>query len=1116
LNLSATAEPRLTTPRSEPALRPTLRQPLHHLKAGIRRYVILESLALLVIVATGWALASLVFDWGILFQLFSFDYLRDAGTAAHVLIRGGFFVTLLTLVGWVLVRYLALRLAKPISETDLSVLLERKFGKELGDRLVTAVELSDAEAARRAGYSWTMVEATTDEAESRLRTVRVGDVLNQSRLAKRLTIAVLCVVGCAAGVVLATEVVGTWAERNLLFINLPWPRSVVLELVGFPNRSRAIPFGNELKVTVRSAKWAVADGTSSEGWRPLRWEDVRRGRSQHSWELEGVSAEALYDVLPPEWRQLTLDQVEARVSESAGGVDRQLGLALIRKLQEYLWEHRQDKKTLPPELAAFLPEKLRQMTVDQQKVVLEAAAALSRQDAERIAAGLTQLRPALGDAALSLINLWPASPGHPLPCMAALQKFGYERDQDIRAFAMPENERVLLPAEWREKLAVRDLAKRLKTFSTEESAELLGKAVAERVRQFFASLEERAGRSKLGTRKTFRQLNVPDKITLEFENIVEAEERSRGRAKRGQPELKRVPGGNEYQYDFKKVERPMRLRAYAGSLGTPWHRVDVKPLPSLSRLVRYHDEPAYLHASLSRVQVGPLVLPLDGEESRGHAPLGSRVWFEGESQKPLRAVRAITDNPADAPAAEHKEGESRFVLRAKPSLAEDLRFKLEFEDMDGIKAVRNVLLMLTPDKAPEFVKAQFEAVNRKFVTPKAILPLSVFVRDDVALLGVEYEVSIQRNDRSANFDVRLPFRLYSPLRFYQREPGGTRFEQLEDVALGRIAAQLAGEGGVDPFQNLGALPRLPAGLFAAVSPLHVGLRREFNHDYVDRSLFGPVINRDEDEFLDTLLLRPAAGKPMDQPFFETPYRMVVRLAARDNRMREDASPSVPQHQESHSNETFEFNVVSEQDVILETGRREEDLRDRFEELIASLKKVRSSLKRIRDELDTPSQAKDDEMRRAVSDAADATKALATIRNGLDEKVLREFRQVFRELALNRVDERILDRVDGKICKPLATLLQQGQSFARLEETVDLLSRRLDAERGSTPKTVLNEPVLQADRVLAQLDAILQDMRKLIEFNEALRVLRDLINNEQKVVEEMRKLIQKKLKDDLDN
>ena len=95
-------------------------------------------------------------------------------------------------------------------------------------------------------------------------------------------------------------------------------------------------------------------------------------------------------------------------------------------------------------------------------------------------------------------------------------------------------------------------------------------------------------------------------------------------------------------------------------------------------------------------------------------------------------------------------------------------------------------------------------------------------------------------------------------------------------------------------------------------------------------------------------------------------------------------------------------------------------------------------------------------------------------------------------------------------------MKSEQSFAKLEQAVDTLARRLESEGNSLPKNLLNEPVVQADCVLQKLEEILNDMRKLIEFNEALRLLRDLINNEQKLVDEMNKLIRDKLKNDLDD
>ncbi len=1103
--MSTMAPERKTTPKALPT---SLQQPLGKLRTAIRRYIQLESISLVVIACFVWALMGLLIDWGFLFQILGFDYVREGSPSIQTFLRSGAQLILIAGVSYILIRYLFSRLFTPISTSDLAVLLERRFPKELGDKFVTAVELNDWEKAREHGYSPSMLEVTTRQAERDISSIAIDETLNKHRLRKLLALTTVCIIVTVAGLLFFPEVVATFLERGVLWRNVTWPRSTVMELADFNDRNKAVPFGNELKVVVRSARWALADRTVSEGWRPLLPADLATGTV--AWELTGLPSNPDFlSVLPSAWQKLSFDQLESRLREDSPRLHRELGLALIQKLQDYLWENRQKGGPLPEHLEKFLPEKLKGLSQDEQKTALAAAASLTSADAQRLLDGLTTIRPIAGDISLSMIRLSGFALPSPLPPLTVLQKLAYDRDRDLPAFAMPEAERLLLPPSWQQ-LAIRDLAKRLKNFAIEESAESLGQRVIHQGKAFFADLETRADQTRFASRKTFRKLMVPEKLTLEFENL-EVDERNRGRAKRGQPELKRQPGNNDFLYDFKKVERPMRLRASIPDVATPWYRVDVKPLPTLKKLIRWHLEPGYLYSSNSKVQVGPLVMPLDGEEVRATAPLGSEVRFEGESHKPLKMVRVTTENPADAPTVTFKPGDTTFTITPKPQTKDDLRMKLEFEDEDGITASRILLLILTPDKAPEFVKAQFEAVNRKFITSKALLPLSVAVRDDVGLLGLEYEVVINQGTEGPVHTVRLPFRNYSPIKYHPSQPGGMRFENPEDLTLPRVFAQLYSESTADPFQIVSTLARLPAGWLAAMPVLPFSLRQDYSLDYVDRNLFGPVLSLG-DEFLDTLLLRTALSKPVSEPLLATPYRMIVRLVARDNRMKDKTAA----HQEGKSAESFEFNVVSEQDLLIEGGKREEDLRDRFDETITQLRKVRSSLKRIRDELSTPSQAKDDDVRRAMNDAQDATKALAVVRTALDEKVLKEFRQIYREFALNRVDERVLDRIDRRICNPLAILLQPEQGYAKLEQSVDTLARRLEAEGASLPPTLLDQPVLQADRVLQKLDEILNDMRKLIEFNEALRVLRDLINNEQKLLEEMKKLIEKKLKNDLDD
>src|SRR5215471_13640805 len=79
--MSITLEPRLR--HAPPRQRPELLEPLTQLDRRIRRYVLLEGLAWIVVFVGAWALLSFLFDWGFLFRLCGIDYLRDGLVSGH-------------------------------------------------------------------------------------------------------------------------------------------------------------------------------------------------------------------------------------------------------------------------------------------------------------------------------------------------------------------------------------------------------------------------------------------------------------------------------------------------------------------------------------------------------------------------------------------------------------------------------------------------------------------------------------------------------------------------------------------------------------------------------------------------------------------------------------------------------------------------------------------------------------------------------------------------------------------------------------------------------------------------------------------------------------------------
>ena len=61
-------------------------------------------------------------------------------------------------------------------------MLEKRYPKILGDRLITAVQLSDLEWAKKYGYSTQMIQKTINDVRQRIDEVPVREVFNWKRL----------------------------------------------------------------------------------------------------------------------------------------------------------------------------------------------------------------------------------------------------------------------------------------------------------------------------------------------------------------------------------------------------------------------------------------------------------------------------------------------------------------------------------------------------------------------------------------------------------------------------------------------------------------------------------------------------------------------------------------------------------------------------------------------------------------------------------------------------------------------------------------------------------------------------------------------------------------------
>lgn len=339
-----------------------IRHPLQAVRAKIRKYVLLEGAALAVIFLAMWFWIGLALDWGI-FGIFSYDWVQelhhlDSSKAAAFYVR---LVVLIAIVGFLaalLVNKMVMRLTREFSDAAVALVLERRFPRELGDRLITAVEMADPKQAASFGFSQQMIEQTIHEAGERVGRLPVADVFDWKRLRKEWLLAGLLSVGLLIGVGAGTSAIGAaagssnspggqlanladvmaiWIERNVLLQESYWPRQAYLEVVRFqdtPSHPGDMRLGRDEQrpeLIVRAVQWVVADRASADGWRALRWSDLPGYVDQNllgkvtipadfpGWtvDLDDMPAEIPANVLPGAWQGKTAGEVRRELQSPA-------------------------------------------------------------------------------------------------------------------------------------------------------------------------------------------------------------------------------------------------------------------------------------------------------------------------------------------------------------------------------------------------------------------------------------------------------------------------------------------------------------------------------------------------------------------------------------------------------------------------------------------------------------------------------------------------------------------------------------------------------------------------------------------------------------------------------
>lgn len=206
---------------------------------------------------------------------------------------------------------------------------------------------------------------------------------------------------------------------------------------------------------------------------------------------------------------------------------------------------------------------------------------------------------------------------------------------------------------------------------------------------------------------------------------------------------------------------------------------------------------------------------------------------------------------------------------------------------------------------------------------------------------------------------------------------------------------------------------------------------------------------------------------------------------------------------------WQLDVVTPEELLSQLEVRELALRRRFEQIFEEMNQLRDSLVRVRGGLNpggTGLEIKSDPSEPALTpeQSAEREKELRLLRvqrGGQQSEKSREetagvaasFLDIREELINNRVDtEERIERLQNQIAQPLQTIV--SQQFPELDRRIAALEKVLN-DPAAAPAAA-DEAIEQANKVLSDMDQVLQKMLDLESYNELIDLVRDLLKSQE--------------------
>lgn len=524
-----------------------------------------------------------------------------------------------------------------------------------------------------------------------------------------------------------------------------------------------------------------------------------------------------------------------------------------------------------------------------------------------------------------------------------------------------------------------------------------------------------------------------------------------------------------FRYVVSQLREPVELEVLAGDYRTriPW-RVEVVDTPGLDTIELNCEYPEYTGWNQQRERS----LKVTGSEIP--LPVGTRFELKANSAKPLQAARIVTEQFEVSGDRES----SKVILRdgrTIESAGQPLVSK------DGGSVIASLELFSVPKPGSEPAKDGEKPAEHSSAT-----------------------VEHWKNGR-----LRIPSN--TSLRFFLHDednvmsvsPETLRVQGVEDAAP-VVVVQLTGIG-----NSVTRRARIP-------------IAGKVRDDYGLQSAGFEFLVDDETSWRPRpfrSLLAPSAiefdlARSAEEPFeyFELqPLELSEGQSLTLSVVATDGNPS-PGPGQTRST-PFPFQIVSDEELLSVLYTREIGLRTRFEEVIAQLEEIQKDLQfhqTVASRVDGAGAGAKDEDR--ISLVTCATRSGNNLRRQTNEltSIVEGFEEIKRQLVNNAIPLHNAETMQAGIIDPLKRV--SGEMMGQADRAIGAF--RVAAMEKQASQSLVSQSSAQVSEVILALKTILESVRDMAEFHEALRDLKQLSDEQRKIFEETKKLQKNQLFQDL--